>query len=65
MSNFAFLKPEWPAIYEAAEKAADSVTCDPRTTLPGPLKRTNPRADFSKHGGNSDLHQSQSYKRPG
>jgi type I restriction enzyme, R subunit len=31
VSNFTFLKPEWPAVYEAASKAADAVHSDPRT----------------------------------
>jgi type I restriction enzyme R subunit len=30
MTNFLFLKPEWPAIYEAAEKASEGVNNDPR-----------------------------------
>ncbi len=31
MSNFAFLKTEWPAVFEAAERAAASAHPDPRT----------------------------------
>ena len=31
MNLFAFLQPEWPAVYEAARKAADAVYPDPRT----------------------------------
>ncbi|HET6569064.1 MAG TPA: DEAD/DEAH box helicase family protein [Rhodothermales bacterium] len=31
MSSFAFLQAEWPAVYEAAEKAARAVYPDPRT----------------------------------
>lgn len=31
MSIFDFLQPEWPSIYEAANKAADAVNSDPRT----------------------------------
>lgn len=31
MSHFSFLQPEWPAVYEAATKAADAVHFDPRT----------------------------------
>jgi type I restriction enzyme R subunit len=31
MSNFAFLRPEWPAIHDAAAKAEAAVYSDPRT----------------------------------
>jgi type I restriction enzyme R subunit len=31
VSNFSFLQPKWPAVYEAASKAADAVHSDPRT----------------------------------
>ena len=31
MSNFPFLKREWPAVFEAASKAAETVHPDPRT----------------------------------
>lgn len=31
MSNFSFLQNEWPAVYEAADKAANAVYPDPRT----------------------------------
>ncbi|HST68362.1 MAG TPA: DEAD/DEAH box helicase family protein [Solirubrobacterales bacterium] len=31
MSNFAFLDPEWPDVYEAATEAEGNITADPRT----------------------------------
>lgn len=31
MNNFSFLQTQWPAVYEAAEKASSSVHHDPRT----------------------------------
>jgi type I restriction enzyme R subunit len=31
VTNFAYLQPEWPAVFEAATKAADAVYPDPRT----------------------------------
>jgi len=31
VSHFTFLQPEWPAVCEAASKAADAVYPDPRT----------------------------------
>lgn len=31
MSNFAFLLPEWPGIYEASTKAEQTARADPRT----------------------------------
>ena len=31
MSNFQLLKREWPAVFEAASKAAETVHPDPRT----------------------------------
>ena len=31
MSQLAFLQREWPAVYEAASRAADAVHPDPRT----------------------------------